>query len=40
MNLNDLEYEDIQKQSIRNLNLDREDNKSKYFLELTNEREI
>ena len=39
MNPNDLKYEDIQQQFIRNLNLDRDENKSKYFLELTNERE-
>ena len=39
MNPNDLKYEDIQQQFIRSLNLDRDENKSKYFLELTNERE-
>ena len=39
MNPNDLNYEDIKQQIISNLNIDRDENKSKYFLELTNERE-
>ena len=39
MNPNDLNYEDIQQQFFRNLNSDRDENKSKYFLELTTERE-
>ena len=39
MNPNDLKHEDIQQQFIRNLNLDRDENKPKYFLQLTSERE-
>ena len=39
MNSNDCKYEDIQQQVICNLNLDRDENISKYFLELTNERQ-